>query len=76
MRGTGTAPARGAAQTGTFCNVGFQVNGLGATVQVPMPFVAVVGGLTIGTPCWFDLSVTVSSGNVAYFYVGYSFLEV
>jgi hypothetical protein len=76
MRGTGTPPAHGAAQTGTTVLAVQAGAALGAGVQVPCPLIAVIGALTIGTAYWFDVYLSMTAGNGTYFNGGYSFLEV
>lgn len=55
--GTGTAPANGAAQSGTTLGNSPSPSGAGVAVQTMMPQLGVATGLTAGTAYWFDLFV-------------------
>jgi parallel beta-helix repeat protein len=65
--GTGTAPANGAAVSGTRWGTGTTDSGINSarSISAPAPFslTQVITGLTAGTAYWFDL--TTSTGNVA-----------
>jgi len=63
--GTGAAPANGAAATGTV--VGNSVSGASAAANALFHFsiVAVVTGLTVGTPIWIDLQLAAVTGGAA-----------
>jgi len=64
--GTGTAPANGAALTGTSAG-GLQKDssGNGANTKVPFSVNAVVTGLTTGTTYWIDLELNNGGGGTA-----------
>lgn len=74
--GTGTAPANGAAVTGTSANADLQITNATTSQQLPATLVALIGGLTIGTQYWFDVAGSASSGNVNYFNIGDSIIEI
>jgi hypothetical protein len=65
-QGTGSAPANGAAATGTVYGTTIGVGG-GSNANVTWPFnlCAVITGLTIGTPIWFDLTLSVQVGGTS-----------
>jgi hypothetical protein len=62
--GTGTAPANGAAASGTTVggNIGVTSPAAASAVSA-FPLEAVVTGLTVGTQIWFDASVFVNAGT-------------
>lgn len=61
--GTGTAPANGAAVTGTAANTNvMRLTAPGNSYHVPFNTFAEISGLTIGTAYWFDLALQ-SQGN-------------
>jgi hypothetical protein len=64
--GTGTAPAPGAALTGTA--VGATQSGTSSTAGAFSPFSssAIVSGLTLGTPYWLDLQIRAPSGTASF----------
>jgi len=60
--GTGTAPAKGAAATGTIINQ-FQLwNNNAADIQFPISLTALWGG-SVGVQLWFDISLTISTST-------------
>jgi hypothetical protein len=63
--GTGTAPAHGAAPTGTVLNSS-QAIGTTSTASWGMPFSVqvVVTGLTVGTTYWLDVLYSVGAGTI------------
>lgn len=62
--GTGAAPANGAALTGTAVgNAPVMTNNANtAGLRSGFTCMAVISGLTLGTPYWFDLSLAASAG--------------
>ena len=64
--GTGTAPANGAASTGTPAGALVEGQLVGNPLStIPFALVAYVPGFTVGTPYWFDLmQLAVTSGTV------------
>lgn len=64
--GTGTAPTNGASLTGTTAGgLVHYDNPAGLTIHVPVTVQAIVSGLTIGTPYWFDLSLASITGGTS-----------
>jgi len=61
--GTGTAPANGAALTGTLRSAAPQATSPAANVNVPFSIQAIVTGLTLETAYWFDLAFSSTSGT-------------
>jgi hypothetical protein len=57
--GTGTAPANGAALTGTAVGTAL---GTSAGPSVPVTLSAIISGLTLGTPYWIDIIQVSSTG--------------
>ena len=64
--GTGAAPANGAAATGTTAGNGVKGASASANALLPFSIVAVVTGLTVGTPIWVDLWLAAVTGGTAY----------
>lgn len=64
VQGTGTAPANGAAPTGTVIGGEAQFEATSGTLFVPFSLTAVVSGLTVGTAIWIDAEVSVSAGTI------------
>ena len=64
--GTGTAPAYGAAVTGTQVGLGMSTTIVAAVEATGLPFYTetFITGLTIGTSYWFDLDVLTSTGSI------------
>lgn len=73
--GTGTAPTNGAALTGTA--LGSAITGWSDVASSPTPFALIVAvtGLTPGTPYWFDVSFSVSTGTGSLTGVNYVITE-
>lgn len=63
--GTGTAPAHGAAVTGTTAGQDITDHGSGAGSQVGFAFVARLSGLTANTAYWFDLALSTTNASDA-----------
>jgi hypothetical protein len=64
--GTGTAPANGAAQTGTLVGGLFEaINPTGAVMAVPFSSTAVIN-LTVGTTYWIDMALETFGTGTAY----------
>jgi hypothetical protein len=65
--GTGAAPANAAALAGTAYGKPIPSVLERAVANDPHPFClcAIVSGLTIGTPCWLDISLTATVGGTA-----------
>jgi hypothetical protein len=63
--GTGTPPANGAATSGTAVGGIGAANGNAAVEVCPFSAKAVLTGLVIGTPIWFDLCLWTDSGGGA-----------
>jgi len=63
--GTGTAPANGAAVTGTLGGISQTATSLVAAQRSGFTIQAVVTGLTVGTAYWFDASVLAVTGGTA-----------
>jgi hypothetical protein len=61
--GTGTAPANGAAVTGTLQGATPQATSTGASVKQPFALQAFAPGLTIGSAYWFDLAFDATAGT-------------
>src|SRR5262252_2302830 len=64
--GTGTAPVAGAADTGTPFGITQHLNTAvtgGNILQIGFTVMAVVTGLAVGTPYWFDLALSTVSGT-------------
>ena len=62
--GTGTAPAHGAAPTGTICSTGSATgHSASANYRLPFSMVAIVTGLTPGTNYWIDVAYGSSSAT-------------
>ena len=65
--GTGTAPAQGAAATGTACGIPVQAIGNSTSPNtVPFTFYCEVTGLTPGTSYWFEPTIYASAGTALY----------
>lgn len=65
-QGTGTAPVNGAAATGTVYGTTIGAGGAAnANVTWPFNLSAIITGLTIGTPIWFDLTLAVQVGGTS-----------
>lgn len=63
MFGTGTAPANGAASTGTQIGAAAAGSPGAANGDVSLAPGGVLTGLTVGTPVWFDIGLNVASGS-------------
>ncbi len=61
-QGTGSAPANGAAITGSAVGGAQKFITAAAAQKVPFGVCALVTGLTLGTAYWFDVSLASSSG--------------
>jgi hypothetical protein len=75
--GTGSAPANGAAATGTpVGNNAFGLNGAAANQISNFCLVAVATGLTKGTTYWFDLGQATSTGTTNVYNVSIAVIEL
>ena len=63
--GTGTAPANGAALTGTATGATITHTNQSTTARFPFSICARVAGLTVGTAVWIDLGVAAVTGGTA-----------
>jgi hypothetical protein len=63
--GTGTAPANGAAQTGTIVGQPARYKSTAANDFVPFSLTSLITGLTSGTTYWIDLAVKAVGGGTA-----------
>lgn len=63
--GTGSAPANGAATTGTLAGGQQSMTFLTGVLKVPFCIVAYVTGLTLGTAVWIDLAFARVTGGTA-----------
>lgn len=61
--GTGSAPANGAAATGTLRGTAIVVSNPTASAPDPFSMQAVVTGLTVGTQIWIDMACQTTSGT-------------
>ena len=62
--GTGAAPANGAAATGTTIGPAPAIRDItsGPAGPTPLTLVGLATGLTVGTPCWFDVQYATNTG--------------
>jgi hypothetical protein len=76
--GTGTAPANGAASTGTTMTTlpvtAFQYL-TGANIEAPFCYIAEVGSLTLSTQYWFDVSLSAENFASAFVKVASVIIE-
>jgi hypothetical protein len=63
--GTGTAPANGAALTGTAVGSLLKSRASAASANTPATLVALVTGLAVGTQVWIDVSQAAITGGTA-----------
>jgi hypothetical protein len=65
--GTGTPPVAGAtAGLGTLFGASQRTYGVDSADYTGFTVTAIISGLSIGTPCWFDLAVLSTAGSTAY----------
>lgn len=63
--GTGTAPANGAALTGTIDGNNPQMIATSGAATQPFTIAWTITGLTVGTPYWFDFGLSAITGGTA-----------
>jgi hypothetical protein len=73
--GTGTAPANGAALTGTTSGSLVEATQLLAAQKVPFALLGYVSGLTLGTAYWVDVGLAAITGGTATITDLYIFVE-
>jgi hypothetical protein len=61
--GTGTAPSNGAAATGTQFDRLRTISSAIASANQDLTFIVELSGLTVNTPYWFDVQLSVGSGG-------------